>query len=77
MRDPYPQAAPNYTSACIVLFGVNITWIFTVIWAIWGLVFVIALGVLINRAMTILEVRARTRAAQARANPRAKYRSSL
>ncbi len=73
MRDPYPQAAPNYTNACIVMFGVNIMWIFTVIWAIWGLVFVIALGALINRAMTFFELRAKTRAAQERANPRAKF----
>ena len=77
MRDPYPQAAPNYMNACIVLFGVNITWIFTVIWAIWGLIFVIALGVVINRAITILEAHARARAARARANPRAKFRSSI
>ena len=29
-------AAPNYTAACIVMFGVNLMWILMVIWAIWG-----------------------------------------
>ena len=39
--------APNYTNACIVMFGVNITWILVAIWAIWGLIaaMLLALGV--------------------------------
>ncbi len=39
--------APNYTTACIAMFGVNITWILVVIWAIWGLIaaMLLALGV--------------------------------
>ncbi|MBD3662799.1 hypothetical protein [Sulfitobacter aestuariivivens] len=45
MRDTSDRpAAPNYTSACIVMFGVNLTWILMVIWAIWGLIAAAALG---------------------------------
>ena len=37
--DNHPTGtAPNYTSACIVMFGVNITWVLVAIWAIWGLI---------------------------------------
>ena len=29
-------SAPNFKQACIVMFGVNVAWVFFVIWAIWG-----------------------------------------
>ena len=74
MRDDYPSEAPNYTNACIVMFGINITWIFTVIWAIWGLFVVMLVGYGINYAMTRLEERALARAAANRANPKARTR---
>ena len=47
MSDDHPKSAPNYTTACIVMFGVNITWILVAIWAIWGLIaaFLLAIGV--------------------------------
>ncbi len=41
--------APNYTQACVVMFGVNIAWIFMVIWAIWGLLAVAVLGWILNQ----------------------------
>ncbi len=66
MRDQDRPAAPNYTNACIVMFGVNIAWIFMVIWAIWGLVVVMVLGAAINHLMTRLENRAHARAAERR-----------
>lgn len=45
MRDTDDRpSAPNYTQACIVMFGVNILWIFMVIWALWGLVAVALSG---------------------------------
>ena len=38
MRHPdQGSSAPNYISACVVMFGVNILWVFMLIWAIWGL----------------------------------------
>ena len=75
MRNPDRPPAPNYTNACIVMFGVNITWIFMVIWAIWGLLVVMLLGAVINHLMKRLEARAQARAAEQRANPRAQARS--
>lgn len=50
-------AAPNFTTTCIVLFGVNITWVFFVIWAIWGLIAVAGAGWCINRAINYIEAR--------------------
>lgn len=49
--------APNFTTACVFMFGVNIAWVFVAIWAIWGLVAVAALGWAINRAITFFEAR--------------------
>lgn len=74
MPDHTRPAAPNYTNACIVMFGVNITWIFMLIWAVWGLLVVMVLGAVINHVMRLLEKRATARAAEQRANPRARAR---
>ncbi|WP_299370766.1 hypothetical protein [uncultured Tateyamaria sp.] len=48
MDDHRMGRAPNYTSACIVMFGVNITWILVAIWAIWGLIAAVLLGLGVN-----------------------------
>ncbi|NKX47721.1 hypothetical protein HGG67_05710 [Rhodobacteraceae bacterium R_SAG8] len=42
------QSAPNYNSACVVMFGVNILWLFVVIWALWGLLAVALSGWAVN-----------------------------
>lgn len=55
MSDSNRPAAPNYTNACIVMFGVNITWIFFLLWAVWGLLAVVATGWIINRAIGYVE----------------------
>lgn len=50
MRDTHNRpAAPNFTQACVVMFGVNITWIFMVIWAVWGIIAVAVTGWLIHQ----------------------------
>lgn len=38
MRDDPPGQVPDYTQACVVMFGVNLTWVLVAIWAIWGLI---------------------------------------
>ena len=62
MQGPIRGEAPNYTTACLVMFGVNLAWIFTLIWAVWGFIFVILLGWFINHAITRYESRAMARA---------------
>jgi hypothetical protein len=52
-----PGSAPNFTQACLVMFGVNIAWVFFVLWAIWGLIAVAVTGWCINRAISYLEAR--------------------
>lgn len=49
-------AAPNFTQACIVMFGINLTWIFMVIWAIWGLLAVALIGWAVNKVITRIDV---------------------
>ena len=52
MRDPHNRPpAPNYTQACVVMFGVNIAWIFMVIWSVWGLMAVAATGWVVNKVI--------------------------
>ena len=74
MRDYDMSVAPDFRRTCIVMFGVNITWIFTVIWAIWGLIVVMLLGAIINHMMTRVKAYTDARAAHDRAFPRAKAR---
>lgn len=53
MNSPRPSA-PNYTNACIAMFGVNIAWIFFAIWAVWGLIAVAVTGWAINRVISYI-----------------------
>lgn len=49
MRDDHNRpSAPNFTQACIVMFGVNLLWVFMVIWAVWGLLAVALVGWAVN-----------------------------
>lgn len=52
-----PGSAPNFTNAAVVMFGVNITWIFVILWAVWGLIAVAATGWAINHAINFIEKR--------------------
>lgn len=54
-----PSRAPDFTQACIFMFGVNVVWIFFAIWAIWGLIAVAAAGLAINRIISFLAARQR------------------
>ena len=57
MRDNQDRrSAPNYTNACIVMFGVNLVWVFLVLWAIWGLVAVAATGWALNLLIRRIEL---------------------
>ncbi len=47
-------SAPDFTTACVAMFGVNITWIFFAIWAIWGLIAVAGAGWCINRLISYI-----------------------
>lgn len=49
--------APNFTTAALTMLGINLTWIFMTIWAIWGLIPVLVLGAGINRFITWLALR--------------------
>ena len=53
MRDTNDRpAAPNYTAACIVMFGVNLMWVLTVIWAVWGFLVAALAGWIVNHLIT-------------------------
>lgn len=57
MRDDHNRpAAPNFTQACVVMFGVNLTWILMVIWAIWGILAVALIGWVVNQIIRRIEL---------------------
>ena len=56
MRHPNDQpSAPDFTQACVVMFGVNLVWMLMVIWVVWGLAAVAVAGWLIARVIARLE----------------------
>ncbi|MEL7126372.1 MAG: hypothetical protein AAF822_01280 [Pseudomonadota bacterium] len=63
MDDQVQGKAPNYTNACIVMFGVNITWILVAIWAIWGLIAAMLLALGVHHLMDRVRVWAAARQA--------------
>ncbi|MEL6453008.1 MAG: hypothetical protein AAFQ19_17280 [Pseudomonadota bacterium] len=63
MDDHQMGRAPNYTAACIVMFGVNITWVLVAIWAIWGLIAAMLLGLGVNHLMDRIHAWAEARQA--------------
>ena len=64
MRQRPVSSAPDFTNACIVMFGVNIAWVFLLLWALWGLIAVAALGWCLNRWMHWLDMRKARQAAR-------------
>lgn len=54
--------APNYTTACVVMFGINLSWILIVVWAQYGLSAVVLLGLGLHYAIDWLEVQRRAHA---------------
>lgn len=60
MRDPTPGRAPNFTGACIVMFGVNLGWVLLLFFAIYGLAAAVFLCLVVNHWLNWLETRRRT-----------------
>ncbi|MGJ8616158.1 MAG: hypothetical protein ACSHWS_04900 [Sulfitobacter sp.] len=57
MRDTnHRPAAPNYTTACIVMFGINLMWGLLMIWAIWGFIPAAFTGWLLNHLINRIAV---------------------
>ncbi|UWQ38394.1 histidinol phosphate aminotransferase [Leisingera aquaemixtae] len=58
MRDPeLPDGMPDFFTAAITFTGINLMWIFFVIWVMYGLVPVLVVAVLINHFITRLDIR--------------------
>ncbi|WP_111732045.1 hypothetical protein [Roseovarius amoyensis] len=50
--------APNYTNAALVMALVNLLWIFAVLWAVFGMPVVLAIGYVLNLAISRFSRRA-------------------
>ncbi|WP_299406080.1 hypothetical protein [uncultured Roseobacter sp.] len=62
--------APNYTSACIVMFGVNLTWVLLFLFALWGLVVAVFVALAVNHWLNWLDFRRRAEAQRWESPPR-------
>ena len=51
MSERNVSPAPDYTNVAITMIGVNLMWIFLVIWVFYGVVPVLVLAVLINHGI--------------------------
>lgn len=54
MRERNIKAAPNYTVPALIMAGVNLMWIFVVIWAAFGLGSALVLAAALNHAISRL-----------------------
>ena len=45
-------SAPDYTNAALVMGLINLIWIFTALWAVFGLPLVILVGFVLNRLIS-------------------------
>lgn len=59
MDDHRVGRAPDFTPACIVMFGVNVAWVLLLLFALYGLVAVVFAGLVLNHAISWVEVRRR------------------
>lgn len=58
MRDHRLASAPDYTNAALTMMGVNLMWIFFVLWAVFGMIPVLLLAMLLNHGISRLGGRA-------------------
>jgi hypothetical protein len=56
--------APNFTNACIVMFGVNLGWILLALFAVYGLIAAVFVGLVVNHWLNWLDHRRRLDAAR-------------
>lgn len=51
--------APNFTNACIVMFGVNLAWVLLLLFAVYGLVAAVFIALVVNHWLNWLDYRRR------------------
>jgi hypothetical protein len=49
--------APNYTGACIVMFGVNLAWVMLLFFAVYGLIAAVFVALVVNHWLNWLDHR--------------------
>jgi len=57
MQDQKLPQTPDILAAAVTFLGINLMWVFVVIWMIYGMVPVLVLAVLINHVIDRLEKR--------------------
>lgn len=65
MDDDRFRSAPDFTNACVVMFGVNLAWVLLAIWSFWGLVVALLFSYSLDRGITWLHHRRAVRQAAA------------
>jgi hypothetical protein len=57
MDDQKFGRAPDFTTACIVMFGVNLSWILFLLFAIYGLIIAVFAALVVNHLIKWIELR--------------------
>lgn len=57
MRQDHPDRVEDYTAIALFFLWINMVWVFGVIWACFGIGWVILIGMGLNRAITALKDR--------------------
>lgn len=52
--------APNYTNACIVMFGINLTLLLLFLFALWGLLVAVFVALSVNHWLNWLDFKRRS-----------------
>lgn len=56
MRDSNDHGpVPDFTLACVIMFGVNLSWVLMLVWIVWGLIAAAATGWAVNRVIDRIE----------------------
>jgi len=48
-------SAPDFTQACVVMFGVNLIWVLLAIWVVWGVLAMLATTFVVKKSIDWIE----------------------
>ncbi len=60
MNQRRPGRAPDFTTASLIMLGVNMTWVFFLLWALYGLIPVLVLATLIHHLINRIDAARRS-----------------
>lgn len=50
-------SAPDFTQACVAMFGVNVVWVLLAVFAVWGFFAMLAVAFCVKKTVDYIEAR--------------------